>query len=52
MQIMKRQMTVKALAEIRQRVTQQRLADPERADSYLQLEEIIKDLERPAPGKS
>lgn len=49
MQIMKRQMMVKALAEIRQRVDKQRSSDPERADMYLQLEEIIRDLERPGP---
>ena len=47
MEVMKRQMRLKVLGEIRERVNQKRLGDTERADSYLVLEEIIKDLERP-----
>ncbi len=44
MQIMKQQMRRTALDEIRHRVGEKRLADTDRADSYLELEEIIKDL--------
>lgn len=47
MQIMKRQIMVKALADIRQRVDAQRSSDPQRADMYLQLDEIIRDLSGP-----
>ena len=47
MQVMKRQIMVKALADISHRVDQQRSSDPTRADMYRRLDEIIRDLSDP-----
>lgn len=47
MQVMKRQIRSRLLDEMRQRVSEMRMADTGRADIYLQLEEIIDDLGRP-----
>ena len=45
MQVMKRQMRLRLLDEMRHRVTEMRMADTRRADLYLQLEEIINELQ-------
>jgi len=45
MQVMKRQMRLRLLDEMRHRVNEMRMADTRRADLYLQLEEIINELQ-------
>jgi hypothetical protein len=47
MRAMKQEIRLKTLDEVRQRVSEQRLADAH-ADIYHQVEAIIKDLEQPA----
>jgi hypothetical protein len=47
MQIMKQQIRLKTLNEVRERVSERRLTDETHADAYDHVDAIIKDLEYP-----
>jgi hypothetical protein len=47
MRAMKQEIRLKTLDQVRQRVSEQRVADDAHADIYHQVEAIIKDLEQP-----